>query len=36
MLLDGDVSQRWGSFLLEHEVRQILGDYGPGQRLPAY
>ena len=34
MLLDGEVSQRWGTFLLEDGVRGVLGGYRPGQRLP--
>ena len=34
MLLDGDVSQRWGTFLLEDDVRAVLGGYRKGHRLP--
>jgi murein DD-endopeptidase MepM/ murein hydrolase activator NlpD len=34
MLLDNVVSQEWGSFLLEDEVRQVLGGYKPRARLP--
>jgi murein DD-endopeptidase MepM/ murein hydrolase activator NlpD len=35
LLLDGDTSQRWGSFLLEDEVRRALCGLRPRQRLPA-
>ena len=35
MLLDGDVSQSWGTYLLEDEVRAVLGGYRKGARLPA-
>lgn len=35
MLLDGEVEQRWGTFLLEDEVREVLGGYRTGVRLPA-
>jgi murein DD-endopeptidase MepM/ murein hydrolase activator NlpD len=41
MLLDGDVSQRWGSYLLEDEVRAVLAGPGAaplrkGSRLPDF
>jgi murein DD-endopeptidase MepM/ murein hydrolase activator NlpD len=38
LLLDGDVSQHWGTFLGEAEVREVLGGSTPlraGSRLPA-
>jgi murein DD-endopeptidase MepM/ murein hydrolase activator NlpD len=35
MLLDGEVEQRWGTFLLEHDIRKVLGGYRTGARLPA-
>ena len=34
MLLDGVVDQRWGSFLLEDDVRKVLGGWRTGARLP--
>jgi murein DD-endopeptidase MepM/ murein hydrolase activator NlpD len=34
MLLDGDVSQYWGTFLLEDEIREVLGGLRRGARLP--
>jgi murein DD-endopeptidase MepM/ murein hydrolase activator NlpD len=34
-LLDGDVTQFWGTFLLEDDIRRILGGYRNGVRLPA-
>jgi murein DD-endopeptidase MepM/ murein hydrolase activator NlpD len=34
LLLDGDVSQRWGTFLLEDEVRDVLGALRNRTRLP--
>lgn len=34
MLLDGDVSQDWGSYLLEDEIRIVLGNLGARGRLP--
>lgn len=34
LLLDGDTSQRWGSFLLEDEVRTVLCGLRPRTRLP--
>jgi len=34
MLLDGVVDQRWGSFLLEDDIRRVLGGYRTGARLP--
>jgi hypothetical protein len=36
MLLDGEVEQRWGTFLLEDDVRKVLGGYRTGARLPAH
>lgn len=40
LLLDGDVSQAWGTFLPENEVREVLGAPGaplrPGARLPGW
>jgi hypothetical protein len=35
MLLDGEVEQRWGTFLLEDDIRKVLGGYRTGARLPA-
>lgn len=35
LLLDGDVSQGWGTFLLEDEVRVVLGALRNRARLPA-
>ncbi len=35
MLLDGEVDQSWGSFLLEDEVRAVLCSMQKGKRLPA-
>ena len=34
MLLDNEVSQSWGTFLLEDEVRVVLGGYKRGAKLP--
>jgi murein DD-endopeptidase MepM/ murein hydrolase activator NlpD len=34
LLLDGQVEQDWGTFLLEDDVRKILGPYRNGVRLP--
>ncbi len=34
LLLDGEVEQTWGTFLLEDEVRKVLGDLRKGSRLP--
>jgi len=34
MLLDGVVDQRWGSFLLEDDIRRVLGGWRTGARLP--
>ena len=34
LLLDGDVSQRWGSFLDADQIRALLGDYRNGEHLP--
>lgn len=34
LLLDGEVEQTWGTFLLEDEVRKVLGDLRKGARLP--
>jgi hypothetical protein len=34
LLLDGEVEQYWGTFLLEDDVRQVLGNYRNGTRLP--
>jgi murein DD-endopeptidase MepM/ murein hydrolase activator NlpD len=34
LLLDGVVSQRWGSYLLEDDVREVLGGWRTRQRLP--
>jgi murein DD-endopeptidase MepM/ murein hydrolase activator NlpD len=34
LLLDGDVSQAWGTFLFADEVRKVLGGYKNGDRLP--
>ncbi|MDI1432885.1 peptidoglycan DD-metalloendopeptidase family protein [Polyangium sorediatum] len=33
-LLDGEVEQYWGTFLLEDEIRKVMGDYRKGARLP--
>lgn len=33
-LLDGEVEQAWGTFLYEDEVREVLGGYRNGNRLP--
>ena len=33
-LLDGEVEQYWGTFLYEDEVREVLGGYRNGNRLP--
>lgn len=35
LLLDNIVSQRWNSYLLEHDVREVLGGFVHRQRLPA-
>lgn len=34
LLLDNVVSQRWGSYLLEDEIREVLGGFRHRQRLP--
>lgn len=34
LLLDGDTSQHWGTFLLEDEVREVLCGLRPRTRLP--
>lgn len=34
LLLDGEVEQYWGTFLLEDEVRKVLGGYRNGTTLP--
>ncbi len=34
LLLDDVVSQRWGSYLLEDQIREVLGGYGHRRRLP--
>lgn len=34
LLLDGQVRQRWGTYLLDHEVREVLGHYRKKERLP--
>ncbi len=34
LLLDGEVEQYWGTFLLADEIRRVLGGYRNGQRLP--
>jgi len=34
LLLDGDVSQSWDTFLLEDDVRAVLGGWRRGARLP--
>jgi hypothetical protein len=34
LLLDGDTSQRWGTFLLEDEARKVLCGLRARQRLP--
>jgi murein DD-endopeptidase MepM/ murein hydrolase activator NlpD len=34
LLLDGEVEQYWGTFLLADEVRRVLGGYRNGERLP--
>lgn len=34
LLLDGEVEQYWGTFLIEDEVREVLGGYRNGARLP--
>jgi len=34
LLLDGEVEQEWGTYLLEEEIRQVLGSYKNGARLP--
>jgi len=36
LLLDNIVSQRWGSYLLEDEVREVLGGFNKGERLPPH
>lgn len=33
-LLDNRVNQRWGTYLLEGEIREVLGDYRAKERLP--
>jgi murein DD-endopeptidase MepM/ murein hydrolase activator NlpD len=35
MLLDGEVDQAWGTFLLEDEVRRVLCSQARGRRLPS-
>jgi murein DD-endopeptidase MepM/ murein hydrolase activator NlpD len=35
LLLDGEVEQYWGTFLKENEIREVLGGYRNGTRLPA-
>ena len=34
LLLDGEVEQYWGTFLLANDVRAVLGGYRNGDRLP--
>jgi hypothetical protein len=34
MLLDGEVQQAWGTYLLENEIREVLGPYRNLARLP--
>ena len=34
LLLDGEVEQYWGTFLLADEIRRVLGGYKNGDRLP--
>jgi murein DD-endopeptidase MepM/ murein hydrolase activator NlpD len=34
LLLDGEVSQAWGTFLSADEIRKVLGDYRKGELLP--
>jgi murein DD-endopeptidase MepM/ murein hydrolase activator NlpD len=34
LLLDGEVAQYWGTYLLEDAVREVLGGWRAGQRLP--
>lgn len=34
LLLDGEVEQYWGTFLRADEIRQVLGGYRNGDRLP--
>jgi hypothetical protein len=34
LLLDGEVEQYWGTFLRADEIRQVLGGYRNGERLP--
>jgi hypothetical protein len=36
LLLDGVTNQRWGSYLLADEVRAVLGNWRPRQRLPKH
>jgi murein DD-endopeptidase MepM/ murein hydrolase activator NlpD len=33
LLLDGEVAQYWGTFLLADEIRRVLGGYRNGDRL---
>ena len=33
-LLDGEVEQTWGTFLYENEIREVMGGYRNGNRLP--
>jgi murein DD-endopeptidase MepM/ murein hydrolase activator NlpD len=33
-LLDGEVEQTWGSFLYDDEIREVMGGYRNGNRLP--
>ena len=35
LLLDDDVSQGWGTYLFEDEIRAVLGGLRAGARLPA-
>jgi murein DD-endopeptidase MepM/ murein hydrolase activator NlpD len=35
LLFDNIVSQRWGNFLMEQEVREVLGNFQHRQRLPS-
>lgn len=33
-LLDGEVEQTWGTFLYDDEIREVMGKYRNGNRLP--
>ena len=33
-LLDGEVEQYWGTFLYDDEIREVMGGYRNGNRLP--